>query len=99
MRTDHDHDSEFRLESPPSPTSRRSTSAPTSGLLVTNHLNLMYMLAAGVIMPPSGFGGKYYADTLERVPGWVPLFLGKPFRSAVESSVSEAASLLSLIHI
>ena len=43
--------------------------APDSGLLVTNHLNMMYMLAAGLVMPPAGFGDKYYRDTPERLSG------------------------------
>ena len=51
--------------------------APVSGLLVTNHLNLMYMLAAGLLMPPAGFDGRYYSDTLGCFPGWIPLFVGK----------------------
>ena len=51
--------------------------APGSALLVTNHLNLMYMLAAGLVMPPAGFGDKYYRDTLECFPGWIPLFIDK----------------------
>ena len=67
--------------------------APGPGFLVTNHLNLMYMLAAGLVMPPAGFGGKYYRDTLECFPGWIPLFIGKPPREAIESSVSEAGHL------
>ncbi len=67
--------------------------APTSGYLVTNHLNLMYMLAAGLVMPPSGFGGKYYRDTLQDFPGWIPLFVGKVPREAIESSIVEAGHL------
>ena len=67
--------------------------APESGLLVTNHLNLMYMLAAGLVMPPAGFGSKYYRDTLGDFPGWVPLFIGKLPGKAVESSVREAGHL------
>ena len=43
--------------------------APDSGLLVTNHLNMMYMLAAGLVMPPAGFGDKYYRDTPRRLSG------------------------------
>ena len=42
--------------------------APDSAFLVTNHLNLMYMLAAGLLMPPAGFGDKYYRDPLECFP-------------------------------
>ena len=67
--------------------------APDSGLLVTNHLNLMYMLAAGLVMPPDGFGGKYYRDTLEWFPGWIPLFVDKAPREAIEAATREAGYL------
>ena len=71
--------------------------APAAGLLVTNHLNLMYMLAAGLVMPPAGFGGKYYRDTLECFPGWIPLFIGKAPREASEWSTREAEHLKPVI--
>ena len=71
--------------------------APGSGLLVTNHLNLMYMLAAGLLMPPVGFGGKYYRDTLGCFPGWIPLFIGKAPGEAIESCTSEAGHLKPVI--
>ena len=70
-----------------------------TGLLVTNHLNLMYMHAAGLVMPPSGFGGKYYGDTLQFVSGWIPLFVPsrkkaeQPPPSAIDSATREAAHL------
>ena len=67
--------------------------APDSGLLVTNHLNMMYMLAAGLVMPPAGFGDKYYRDTLSDFPGWIPLFIDKVPKEAIESSTSEAGHL------
>lgn len=41
---------------------------------VTNNMNMAYMLSSGLIMPPSEFGNKYYQDTLELLPGWIPLF-------------------------
>ena len=66
---------------------------PASGLLVTNHLNLMYMLAAGLVMPPAGFGDKYYRDTLGSFPGWIPLFIGRVPAAAIASSSSEAGHL------
>ncbi len=66
---------------------------PERGCLVTNHLNLLYMLAAGLVMPRSGFGDKYYRDTLESCPGWIPLFTGRPGRAAVEHSIAEAGHL------
>ena len=71
--------------------------APGSGFLVTNHLNLMYMLAAGLVMPPAGFGDKYYRDTLECFPGWIPLFVDKVPRDAIESSTREAGHLVPVI--
>ena len=67
--------------------------APESGLLVTNHLNLMYTLAAGLVMPPAGFGGKHYRDPLECYPGWIPLFIEKAPQEAIESSTREAGHL------
>ena len=67
--------------------------APAVGFLVTNHLNLMYMLSVGLVMPPSGFGEKYYSDTLERFPGWIPLFIDKVSGEAIEHSVKETGHL------
>ena len=66
---------------------------PGTGLLVTNHLNLMYMLAAGLVMPPAEFGGKYYHDTLGEFPGWIPLFIDKVSREAIDTSTREAGHL------
>lgn len=61
--------------------------------LVTNHQNLMFMLSAGMIMPPSGFGKKYYQDTLSLVQGWVPLFPEGIWQSAIDHSISEQGRL------
>ena len=66
---------------------------PESGFLATNHLNLMYMLGAGLAMPPAGFGEKYYRDTLESFPGWIPLFVGGVPKEVIEASVREANHL------
>ena len=70
-----------------------SSAAPDSGHLVTNHLNLLYMLAAGLVLPSTGFGDKYYGDTLDCAPGWIPLFIGDPRAAAVEYSVKETGHL------
>lgn len=70
-----------------------SAAAPETGYLVTNHLNLMYMLAGGLVLPPAGFGEKYYADTLNYAPGWIPLFTGNPRWQAVEYSLTGAQHL------
>ena len=88
----------FDGEKTPEPLNRAKTlslaSAPASGLLVTNHLNLLYMLAAGMVIPPSGFGGKYYQDTLAYCPGWIPLFLDKRLPAdALKLSTNEASHL------
>jgi hypothetical protein len=61
--------------------------------LVTNHLNMMFMLSAGMIIPPTAFGKKYYLDTLSFVPGWIPLFPEKLSQLAIQHSVSEQAHL------
>jgi hypothetical protein len=67
--------------------------APQEWYLVTNHLNLLYMLAAGLVMEPSGFGEKYYADSLEDAPGEIPLFGNAIPRKALEQAVSERRHL------
>ena len=73
-------------------------SAPAIGWAVTNHLNLFYMLGAGLLMPPAGFGGKYYQDTLGHSPGWIPLFLGSEAPAeALTFSTREAAHLRPVI--
>ena len=69
------------------------TKALDSGLLVTNHLNLLYMLSAGLVLPPAGFGDKYYQDTLGSFPGWIPLFVEKVSRRAIDYSTREAGHL------
>ena len=67
---------------------------PVRWQLVTNQRNLFYMIAAGLIMPPKGFGKKYYQDTLSAFPGWVPLFAETVPKAAIEWSVSEKSHLL-----
>lgn len=62
--------------------------------MVTNQRNLLYMLAAGMVMSPRGFGGKYYCDTLSSFPGWIPLFADNISRAALELSVSERRHLM-----
>jgi hypothetical protein len=65
--------------------------------LVTNQRNLFYMLAAGLIMSPKGFGSKYYIDTLSAFPGWIPLFADNVPQAAIDLSKSEKSHLLSCI--
>ena len=66
---------------------------PASGFIVTNHLNLLFMLSAGLVIPPSGFGNKYYRDTLSWFPGWIPLFKKDVSQKAIQEAVSEGSHL------
>jgi len=61
--------------------------------LVTNHLNLLYMLAAGLVMEPSGFRGKHYTDSLSTFPGRVPLFRDAVPVKTLGEAVSERRHL------
>lgn len=75
------------------PATGNKRQGPAAGHLVTNHLNLMYMLGAGLLLPPAGFGNKYYRDTLDCSPGWIPLFTGRPRGGAIDHSLFEAKHL------
>ncbi len=57
-------------------------------LLPTNHYNLMYWLAAGLVLP-EGAMDKYYADCLRGVPGWLPLFRDGVPQSAQKEATAE----------
>ena len=75
---------------------RKSRKSAHTWHLVTNHQNMLYMLAAGIAMGPAGFRGKYYLDSLGVYPGWVPLFRpGKKIpRDALDQATSERKHLL-----
>ncbi len=57
-------------------------------LLPTNHYNLMYWLATGLLLPESAMD-KYYADCLRAVPGWLPMFRNNVAQSALDLATSE----------
>ena len=67
--------------------------------LVTNHQNMLYMLAAGMVMGPAGFRGKHYSDPLSVYPGWIPLFRDKVKipADALKLATSERKHLLPCI--
>ena len=65
--------------------------------MVTNQNNLFYMIAAGMIMSPEGFGKKYYQDNASIFPGYLPVFPNQVPIAAVEYSVSEKSHLLPCI--
>ncbi len=76
----------------PQSTPRRRPRPSRSWYLITNHLNLLYMLAAGLVTDPAGFRGKHYVDSLSAFPGWIPLFRSFPARALAEA-VSERKHL------
>jgi len=61
--------------------------------LATNQLNLMFLLAAGLVTGPRGFGRKYYLDPLAAAPGWIPLFPDRIPLGAQEQATSEEKHL------
>ena len=63
------------ISTPKKPRSRRKPARIWH--MVTNHQNMLYMLAAGMVMGPAGFRGKHYTDPLSVYPGWIPLFRDK----------------------
>ena len=78
----------------PLPTATRAPAPPRLVWhLPTNQLNLMYMLAAGLVTGPKGFGRKYYQDALSIYPGWLPLFAEAIPGAALDLAVSEAGHL------
>ena len=77
----------------PDDSTRHSATTPQVAFLVTNQPNLMYMLAAGLVMPPVGFDDKYYRDPLACFPGRIPLFVGKVPEAAIRIATSERKHL------
>jgi len=73
------------------------TQKATKWRIVTNQRNFFYMLSAGLIMSPKGFGGKYYLDTLSNFPGWIPLFADNVPKEAIDQSVRERPHLIPCI--
>lgn len=67
--------------------------------LVTNHQNMLYMLAAGMVMGPAGFRGKHYSDPLSVLPGWIPLLRDKAAlpAGALDQATRERRHLLPCI--
>lgn len=66
---------------------------------ITNQMNMAYMLGSGLIMPPSGFGNKYYQDTLSLVPGWIPVFPNNLSLDALEYSIQEQPKILNSCYV
>ncbi|MBN8715010.1 MAG: hypothetical protein J0H50_13795 [Xanthomonadales bacterium] len=75
---------------------RKAGDVPRIWNLITNHQNMLYMLAAGLVSGPDEFGGKHYADVLDLDPGWIPLCRDTtPLpTAALERAVSEQKFLV-----
>ncbi|KJS30245.1 MAG: hypothetical protein VR64_16110 [Desulfatitalea sp. BRH_c12] len=86
-----------KIGTPKKPRSRRKPARIWH--LVTNHQNMLYMLAAGMVMGPAGFRGKHYSDPLSVYPGWIPLFRDKVNipADALKHATSERKHLLPCI--
>ncbi|MCP5408983.1 MAG: hypothetical protein H6963_06785 [Chromatiaceae bacterium] len=86
-----------KIGTPKKPRSRRKTARIWH--LVTNHQNMLYMLAAGMVMGPAGFRAKHYSDPLSVYPGWIPLFRDKVKvpADALNHATSERKHLLPCI--
>lgn len=67
--------------------------AEPSWWLSTNHLNMLYMLAAGLVMGPAGFAGKHYRDSSSELPGLIPVFRGVCPAAAIQQSICEKSHL------
>lgn len=63
----------------------------------TNQLNLMFMIASGLVSGPSGFGRKYFSDALAVCPGWVPLFADAVPKNALAEADTEGPHLRRVI--
>ena len=82
----------------------RSSRTSNTWHLLTNHQNMLYMLAAGMVMGPAGFRGKHYLDPLRVFPGCIPLFrdINKAKKGyipadALQQAISERKHLLPCI--
>lgn len=63
-------------------------------MFATNHLNLMMILAIGMLPEPERLGKKYYVDSLNIHEGWIPLFSKKIPTDILNYGISEDPDLL-----
>ncbi|WP_434447603.1 hypothetical protein [Lentzea sp. E54] len=62
--------------------------APTALYFLTNRMNLNGVLSSRLVAPRESFG-KYYADLLDRCPGWVPLLTQPPDQDLIDAVLAE----------
>ena len=78
---------------PMTPGSEQTGANVHSWLMVTNQLNLLYMLAAGMAMGPTGFRGKHYRDPSSDLSGLIPVFRDSVPEQAIHQAISEQKHL------
>ena len=89
--------------SPPTPPARtphrneQAGAGAQSWLLVTNQPNLLYMLAAGMVMGPAGFAGKHYGDPSSGLSGLIPVFRDSAPDQAIHQAIIEQKHLRACI--
>ncbi|MFZ4859708.1 MAG: hypothetical protein ACOYL3_25330 [Desulfuromonadaceae bacterium] len=69
--------------------SKPPRTSETAWYFATNHMNFLRILATGLFVSPKGLGDKYFEDSLNSFPGWIPIFPGYVPKKIVEVSVSE----------
>lgn len=92
-----DAESSPKLLGPPTFEREQVQAVAPSWLLATNHLNLLYMLAAGLVMGPAGFFGKHYRDPSTEMSGLLPIFRSGVPDAAIQQAVSEQKHLRPVI--
>lgn len=85
---------EFTLDAPATP---KGPPAEKAWYFPTNQLNLMFMIASGLVTGPAGFGHKYYADALAVHPGWIPVFADAVPTHALTQAEAEGKHLRRVI--
>jgi hypothetical protein len=90
MTMSHSANAAFALAPPPTPASKPPRLV---WHLATNQLNLMYLLATGLVTGPRGLGRKYHRDALSLCPGWLPLFAESIPGAVLDLAASEGGHL------
>ncbi|WP_321495739.1 hypothetical protein [uncultured Desulfobacter sp.] len=75
-------------------TSNQTALTTIDWYIPTNHLNLSYMMAFGLVLPVSGFKNRYYTDPLSLFPGNILCFADKIPGTAIAMAVEEEPHLL-----
>jgi hypothetical protein len=78
-------------------TSYPENKMPKNWYVVTNHLNLFYMMGAGLIISQNGFGEKYFTDSISMFNEHILLFADNiPFQ-AIDRSTKEMRNMIGCV--